>query len=355
VEFLPHGRYGKTDSRGMRARGGPRRGLGRLAVLAATAATASLMLPSGIGTAEPAAPARHAGAPATLQATVAAADKLSNEIDSLSQQYDSLRIQLTQARSESQIAGETAQRDQQALGTGQAAMAQIAAEGYMTGSLNPTIQLLQSPDPQQFLSRASIMLQLAHEQGGTVSLLSEAQAAANRARQTASQEAAQAANLAAAMNQEVSQIQAKENVLNSSAFSQALATFDKTGSYPDIAVTGDSLGEQALRKALTRIGDPYVWGGAGPSDFDCSGLVMWAYAQVGIGLDHFTGDQWNEGEHISRSQLQPGDLVFFFADISHVGMYIGNGLMVDAPTFGQDVQVQPVLWNAYVGAVRIVA
>jgi len=74
---------------------------------------------------------------------------------------------------------------------------------------------------------------------------------------------------------------------------------------------------------------------------------------VGISLDHFTGDQWQEGEHISRSQLQPGDLVFFFADISHVGMYVGDGMMIDAPNFGEDVKVEPVYWSAFVGAVRI--
>jgi len=156
------------------------------------------------------------------------------------------------------------------------------------------------------------------------------------------------------MSKKVGQIQAKENVLNSSAFSQALSIFQQTGHYPDIQITGDSLGEQALKWALTRLGDAYVWGAAGPTTFDCSGLVMWAYAHVGISLAHFTGSQWNEGQHISRSQLEPGDLVFFFQDISHVGMYVGNGLMVDAPTFGQPVQIQPVLWNVYVGAVRII-
>jgi cell wall-associated NlpC family hydrolase len=82
---------------------------------------------------------------------------------------------------------------------------------------------------------------------------------------------------------------------------------------------------------------------------------MWAYAQVGISLMHFTVDQWNEGEHISRSELEPGDLVFFFPTISHVGLYIGNGLMVDAPTFGIPVHVEPVYWGSFVGAVRIVA
>ena len=91
-----------------------------------------------------------------------------------------------------------------------------------------------------------------------------------------------------------------------------LDIFAKTGKYPDIIPQGHSIGVQALRYALTKLGDPYVWGAAGPSSFDCSGLVMWAYAQVGISLMHFTGDQWNEGEHISRSELQPGDLVFFY-------------------------------------------
>jgi peptidoglycan DL-endopeptidase CwlO len=132
-----------------------------------------------------------------------------------------------------------------------------------------------------------------------------------------------------------------------------MAIYQQTGKYPPITVTGDSVGVQALREALTRTGYPYVWGAAGPTAFDCSGLVMWAYAQIGISLPHFTGDQWNSGTHISRAQLEPGDLVFFFPDIGHVGIYVGGGMMVDAPTFGQPVQVQPVFWSAYVGAVRI--
>jgi peptidoglycan DL-endopeptidase CwlO len=352
VEFLPHRGSGKIHSQGTCARARARRAWGRrawgrVAILASVATLASFALPSGIGS------AASAGTPTTLQKTVAEANTLSNQIDVLGQQYDALRIELTEARSEATIAKETAQRDQRALGAGQAEVAQIADQGYMMGSFNPTIELLQSPDPQEFLDRASIMTQLAYQQGGTMSLLASAEQAADRARQTAAQEQSQATSLAAAMNKKVSEIQSKEDVLNSSAFSQALAIYDRTGSYPNIAVTGDSLGEQALRWALTRLGDPYVWGGAGPDDFDCSGLVMWAYAHVGISLAHFTGTQWNEGEHISRSQLEPGDLVFFFADISHVGLYIGNGLMVDAPTFGQPVQIQPLL-PEYVGAVRIV-
>jgi cell wall-associated NlpC family hydrolase len=355
VEFLPHGKSGKTGSRGIRggARGDVRRGgrqrWGRVAVLASAATMVSMVLPAGIGD------AASTGTPGSLQATVAEANKLSNEIDALGQQYDALRIQLTEARQETQVANETALRDQRALGTGQAAVGEIAAEGFMQGGLSPTIAMLQSSDPQEFLDRASIMLQLTHEQNGTMSLLTEAEGAANRAKATAVQAAAQAATLSAAMSKKVGQIQAKENVLNSSAFSQALAIFQKTGSYPAVQVSGDSLGEQALRWALKERGVEYTWGGASPqTGFDCSGLVMWAYEQVGVQLEHFTGDQWDEGEHIPQSQIEPGDLLFFF-NLDHVGLYLGGNLFLDAPTQGQVVQIQTIPWGSFDGAVRIIA
>jgi peptidoglycan DL-endopeptidase CwlO len=349
VEFLPQGRYGKAHSRGIQASKRSRRAWGRAAIVACAATLASFALPAGQGSAAP-----GGGTPTSLQALVAAANRLSNQIDSLGQQYDALRIQLTEARAESKAARMTALRDERALGAGQAAVARIAAQGYMSGGFSPTLQLLQSSNPQQLLNRTSIILQLGHEQGGTVSLLAEAEAAANRASRTATQEALLAVKLSAEINKKVAEIQAKENILNSAAYAKALAVYQKTGTYPNIAVRGDSIGAQAVRWALTKVGDPYVWGAAGPNAFDCSGLVMWAYAQVGISLGHFTGWQWNEGEHIARSQLQPGDIVFFFADISHEGMYIGNGLMVDAPTQGVPVHVEPVFWSAYVGAVHVI-
>jgi peptidoglycan DL-endopeptidase CwlO len=349
VEFLPQGRYGQAHSRGIQASKRSRRAWGRAAIVVGAVALASFALPAGLGSAAP-----GGGKPASLQALVAAANRLSNQIDALGQQYDALRIQLTEARAESKAARMTALRDDRALGAGQAAVARIAAEGYMSGGFSPTLELLQSSNPQQMLNRTSIMLQLGHEQGGTVSLLAEAEAAANRAIKTATQEALLAGKLSAEINKKVAQIQAKENVLNSAAYAQALAIYQKTGNYPAVALSGNSIGVQAVKWALTRVGDPYVWGGAGPNVFDCSGLVMWAYAHVGISLAHFTGDQWTEGEHVSRSQLQPGDIVFFFADISHEGMYIGNGLMVDAPTFGVPVHVEPVFWSAYVGAVHVI-
>ena len=327
-----------------RHRAAARRALAALAVGAAIGVT----LPGSVAGAAP-----SGNVPASLKALLAKAAKLSYQIDDLSQQYDALRIQYNEARAQVRVARQTYSLDERLLAADQADIARIAAAGYETGGMDPAIQLLQSSDPQAMLNRASILAELQRQNLDQIDLVTTARAAAQRARLLAIQEQHHAASLAAAMRGKVAKIQAKENLLNSKAFAQATAVYDQTGKYPNIHVAGDSVGVQALRYALTRVGDPYVWAAAGPDEFDCSGLVVWSYAQIGISLPHYTGYLWNSGEHIARADLEPGDLVFFFPTISHVGIYVGNGLMVDAPTAGEDVQVQPVFWSSYVGAVRI--
>ena len=105
---------------------------------------------------------------------------------------------------------------------------------------------------------------------------------------------------------------------------------------------GTAAGAIAVQAALTRIGDPYVWGAAGPGAFDCSGLVMWAFQQAGISLPHSSYAQAAGGQSVSRDQMQPGDVVSYYSDASHVGIYIGDGMMVHASTFGVPVRVAPV-------------
>ncbi len=349
---MPHGGHVPRLSTSHPSAGTRRTLASRTAVLAGVVAVCAAILPAGVAGA---APASSASGTPSLNAILAQANALSDQIDILSQQYDGLKIQLQQAQAEAKIATEDAARDKLVLAQDQAYVGAIAVEGYMTGGMNPSMQLLETSSPQNLLNRASILTQLEQQNGDKVSLVTAAETAALRAQAAAAQQQARAKTLAATMAAKVSEIQKKENFFNSEAFQQAAAIFAKTGKYPYIAPQGRSIGVQALRFALTKLGDPYVWGAAGPDAFDCSGLVMWAYAQVGISLEHYTGDQWNEGEHISRSELEPGDLVFFYQDIGHVGLYLGDGLMVDAPTFGQVVQVQPVMWNVYVGAVRIVA
>jgi cell wall-associated NlpC family hydrolase len=319
-------------------------------MLVGAATLASLVLPSGAGSAATRDPQP------SLSSLVAQARQLSEQINTLSEQYDGLRVQLTEAQAETKIAQTTAMMDAKRLGAGQAAVGQLAAESYMSGGFGTPLQVLTSSNGQTLMSRAAIMQQLQLENGDKVSELSTAEAAARRAHETAVQQAKHVAVLAAKMAAKTQVIQSKINTLNSAAFSQAMTIFQQTGQYPNINIpTGNTVGAEALRYALSRRGYPYVWGAAGPTSFDCSGLVLWAYAQVGISLPHYTGDQWYSGQHISRSQLEPGDLVFFYQDLGHVGLYIGNGLMVDAPDFGQNVMVQAIDWSIYVGAVRIVA
>ena len=116
----------------------------------------------------------------------------------------------------------------------------------------------------------------------------------------------------------------------------------------------------ALKAAESRRGLPYVWGAAGPSSFDCSGLVEWAFAQAGVSMPRVAADQARTGPSVPVTQLQPGDLLFYHTDptdpgyISHVAIYLGNGWMIQAPQPGMDVEVVPARFGSqFAGAVRV--
>jgi cell wall-associated NlpC family hydrolase len=324
------------------------RKLSGAAGLAAAAAVLALAVPGGSSAAQTIAPKPN------LNALVAQAKQLEFQINALSEQYDGLRIQLTQAQANEKIAQQAATRGNAALAQGQQSVAQLAAENYMNSGLDPTLQALTVENPGQFLSQASTMTELDQSSGVKVNSLSNKVQSALRDRQTASQQVNHVKALEAQMNTKKQAIEGKIDKVNSSAMKQAMAVFTQTGKYPNFSLpTANTIGAQALQAAFTKEGDPYVWGAAGPNEFDCSGLVMWAYAQVGISLPHYTGSQWNSGVHVARADLEPGDLVFFYPDISHVGMYIGNGLMINAPNSAEPVRVEPIDWSIFVGAVRI--
>ena len=109
----------------------------------------------------------------------------------------------------------------------------------------------------------------------------------------------------------------------------------------------------AVKYALAQVGDSYVWGAAGPSAFDCSGLTMMAWAQGGVSLPHSSRAQQGSGRRVSSSELKPGDLVFYYSPVHHVGIYIGNGLIVHAANPGAGVRVSPLYSMPYTGAVRL--
>jgi cell wall-associated NlpC family hydrolase len=119
-------------------------------------------------------------------------------------------------------------------------------------------------------------------------------------------------------------------------------------------VANSQAAQIAVDTAMAQRGKPYVWAAAGPDSFDCSGLVEYAYSAAGIGLPHSSLLQSQMGQYVPRDQLQPGDLVFFYSPVSHVGIYIGNGQMVNAPTAGDVVKVISIdAMGSYATARRI--
>ncbi|MDQ2815009.1 MAG: NlpC/P60 family protein [Actinomycetota bacterium] len=324
------------------------RKLSGAAGLVAVTAALALVIPGGSSAAQTTTPKPD------LSTLVSQAKQLEFQINALSEQYDGLRIQLSRAQADARIAEHAAVRGASALTVSEQTVAQLAAENYMNSGLDPTLQALSTGNPEQFLSQASTITELDQSSGDKVRTLSNEVRQALRAKQTADQQVAAAKALETQMGAKKQTIDAKIDVINSAAMKQAMAVFTQTGHFPDVSIpTANTVGAQALQAAITKEGDPYIWGAAGPGQFDCSGLVVWAYAQQGIALPHYTGSLWNSGVHIARADLEPGDLVFFFADISHVGIYIGNGLMIDAPDFGEVVRVEPIYWSSYVGGVRI--
>jgi cell wall-associated NlpC family hydrolase len=116
-----------------------------------------------------------------------------------------------------------------------------------------------------------------------------------------------------------------------------------------------SIASRAVRLARKQLGVPYVWGGASPGGFDCSGLVMWVYGRLGVSLPHNAAALYGVGRPVARRWLRPGDLLFF-SGLGHVGMYIGRGRMIHAPQSGRTVEIQSLAMRrgSFVGARRIV-
>ena len=168
----------------------------------------------------------------------------------------------------------------------------------------------------------------------------EAAAAAAAARQRAAAEAAQAAAEAAARQQAAAAAAAASQLAAAPTGGGATLSAAPAVSSPPPPVGSGASG--AVAAAESRVGDWYQWGATGPNTFDCSGLVMWAYAQVGISLPHFSGAQYADTTHIPMSDLQPGDLVFFSDPGEHVAMYVGNGEIIEAPHTGAQVHIIPM-------------
>jgi len=244
----------------------------------------------------------------------------------------------------------------------------VAASAYKNGGLGAGIQLLFAQNPTEYLASAGALEVVTRSQGVQ---LRRYTAAEQRFHQTSlvvsdrvKQVQATQRELAASAALAQSKLMAAERLLKSlkgvqrKRYLAAQAARDKADRKSSL--TSAKLGNKvsgrvgiALRFALKQIGDSYYFGAAGPSRWDCSGLTMVAFAQAGVSLPHSSQAQIRYGRKVSRGSLQPGDLVFFYRAVTHVGIYLGNGLMIDAPRPGRNVRVSPVNSMPFAGAVRL--
>jgi cell wall-associated NlpC family hydrolase len=311
----------------------------RIAAVSGIALAMSLAVPAAASHAEPQPSVKE------MKAQVA---KLNDQLEQLTEQYNGLRVRLQQAERASKVAADNAGRQEKALEVVQKRIGSLAATSYMQGGVDQTVAFATAQDPQAFLDQASTLNYFATQDGTEFQTLAAAMQAAQRSRKAAQARAYELRSLRGEADKKKEKVEKTYNKLRDKIIAKQP---QEIVNIP--AVGGSGKAVQALRAALTKLGRPYVWGADGPSSFDCSGLTMWAYKQVGINLPHFTGAQWNAGTHVSRSELQPGDLVFFYPDKHHMGMFIGNGKMVHAPQTGDVVKIAPIDGRPWAGAVRV--
>ncbi|MFC4011852.1 NlpC/P60 family protein [Nonomuraea purpurea] len=283
-------------------------------------------------------------------------EELHTEIETLTEQYNGQREKLKTAKTTSEAAQKTLAASEADLTAKRARAVLLAQSAYMSGGLSTAMVFSAADDPKEILDRAATTYAIQEQQGEQVNQVTRAMDAASRARADAKASIDEMERIVAELDTRRDKITKLIGRVESNLYSRALGEAGRPGTratHVNLPVIGGGKAAQAARWALTQQLKPYVWGAAGPSSYDCSGLVMAAFQRVGVSLPHYTGDQWTAGRHVSRSELRAGDLVFFYNDLHHVGIYIGGGMMVHAPQTGDVVRVASIDRRPWAGAVRI--
>ena len=322
----------------------------RAAALAMTAGVAIVLVPSGASAAPPA---------TAEQARQAVADT-GQQLDAIGEQVNQAAANAEQQQVAADAAATAATAAQAQLAALEPQLRAIAQTGYVGTTRGRLAAFLTSGSADDLIQQMSTLDQLASHADAVVAQAASARSAAEQAQADATAAAAAAvtaqADLAAQKRTLQDQLDGYESdFARLSATDQARVQNVVAGPVVSAspAPAPTAAAGDAVQTALAQIGDMYGVGASGPDTFDCSGLTMYAYAAAGITLPHSSRAQASMGVPVSRADLQPGDLVFFYSPISHVGLYIGNGQMVHASVTGRPVAVTSVDKGGYVGARRI--
>ncbi|MFF2509553.1 NlpC/P60 family protein [Streptomyces sp. NPDC058086] len=358
----------------------------------ATAALTSVALLSQTANAAPSADSKP-----SVEEVEKKVDDLYHQAEAATEKYNATREKTAQQRKRvDSLLDDVAQRTEK-LNTAREELGSFAAAQYRTGAAAPdTATLLLADNPQDYFDQTQLMDRLTSRQKVAVDDYITEQAATTKKRAEASQSlqtltttqsalktskadvqrklaaardllskltAEEKARLAAIEKKqqeaadrkaaELAQQQAAAEKKAQEAAAQQQTTSGTTGTSGTSGTSGSSTtdssytakADKALAFARTQIGKPYVWGATGPGSYDCSGLTQAAWKAAGVDLPRTTWDQVNVGTTVPLSDIKPGDLVFFYDDISHVGLYIGNGMMIHAPKPGAYVREESIFYG----------
>lgn len=340
----------------------------RTAATLALAGAATATAFEGTGHAEPRL------TPAQVKAKV---DRLYQDAEVATEAYDGAKEKADETRKSVDALQDEAARKTDRLNSARNALGSIATAQYRTGGIAPALQLMLSSDPKRYLDDAAFEERAGDRTAHAVAGVRKQLAELKRLRTNADGRLAELRGQQAQLKRQKDTIKAKldsaQALLTQLTAEERAAYEGQDGARADGSAApraSRSSGESsppapdgllpapsgraaaAVAYAYAALGKPYVWGATGPSSYDCSGLTQAAWGAAGVSLPRTTYTQINSGTRVSRSALAPGDLIFFYSGVSHVGLYIGGGQMIHAPHPGAPVRIAPIDQMPFAGATR---
>ncbi|WP_282703627.1 NlpC/P60 family protein [Streptomyces sp. CC219B] len=294
-------------------------------------------------------------------------DKLYEEAEHATEKYNGAKEKQEKLQKEISTIQDNVARGQEDLNELRDSIGLAAAAQYRTGSIDSSLQLFLSSDPDDYLDKASTLDQLSGQQVEALRKIQDKQRELAQDRAEATEKLKDLASTRTELGKNKKEVQAKlaeaQRLLNTltAAEKAALAAKEERASRSSAdrvqlgdAPAGSGRVMSAYQAAQSKLGSPYVYGASGPSSFDCSGLTSWAFAQAGVSIPRTSQAQANAGTRIySQSDLKVGDLVIFYGDLHHVGFYAGNGQILHAPRTGTVVRYESINNMPFQFGVRI--
>ena len=283
-------------------------------------------------------------------------DRLYHEAEQASERYNDAKLELTELRKDlDSLKADESRQDDRLEGVREQVQDSILRQ-YQGEHLTAMGEVVVSDDPSAFLSQLSTMSayndlqsQLFADYSREAKALDIREGATQKRLDSVAEIEDQLAKEKATIDEKLAEAETLLDRLKDEE-REAMLSRGSDVRMPSVPVSGRAAA--AVNYAMGQVGDAYVYGAAGPDAYDCSGLTMASWAQAGVALPHSSSAQYGSGPHISTGALQPGDLVFYYNPISHVGMYIGNGMIVHAANPSTGVQVAGLYSMPYTGAVR---